>query len=59
MIEAYITYSDKTTKIKIYKSLANALEELRDDLDIGDSFVIREGKVVLARCYIEDFKGYF
>lgn len=57
MIKAYITYSDRTTKIKIYKSLATALKELRADLDIGDSFVIREGKTLLAKCNIVDYKG--
>jgi hypothetical protein len=59
MIKAYITYSDKTTSVKIYKSLATALEELRENLDIGDSFVIREGKTLLAKCSIVDYKGEY
>lgn len=57
MMEAYITYSDKKTVVKEYKSLATALQELRADLDIGDSFVIREGKTLLAKCTITDYKG--
>lgn len=57
MMKAYITYKDKTTKIKIYKSLATALEELRADLNIGDSFVIREGNTLLAKCTMIDYKG--
>ena len=57
MLKAYITYSNKTTKVKIYKSLATALEELRADLEIGDSFVIRQGKTLLAKCTITDYKG--
>jgi hypothetical protein len=57
MMKAYITYKDKTVKIKIYNSLATALKELRFDLEIGDSFVIREGKTLLAKCNIVDYKG--
>ncbi len=56
-MKAYITYKDKTTKIKVFKSLATALKELRFDLEIGDSFVIREGKTLLAKCIITDYKG--
>lgn len=59
MIKAYITYIDKTTQIKVYKSLVTALQELRVNLDIGDSFVIREGKTLLAKCTITDYKGDF
>jgi hypothetical protein len=57
MMKAYITYSDKTTTIKVYKSLATALRELRINLEVGDSFVIREGKKLLAKCTITDYKG--
>lgn len=59
MIKAYITYSDKTTKIKLYTSLSSALQELNSILDIGDSYTVKEGETLLAKCTIIDYKGDF
>ena len=56
MITAYITYVDRTQKTIEFNTLSSALETVRSSLDVGDSFIIREGKTLLAKGKIEKYK---
>ena len=57
MITAKITYCNKLTCTLEYKSFALALEKVRATLDVGDSYRIYEGDVLLAKGIIEEYKG--
>ena len=59
MITAYITHSDNSTKVLVFNSLSVALDTVRTKLEVGDSFVIREGKTLLAKGKIENYKEKF
>ena len=59
MITAYITYSDNSTKVLVFNSLSVALDTVRTKLEVGDSFVIREDKTLLAKGKIENYKEKF
>jgi hypothetical protein len=56
MITVKIRYRSKRNVMLEYKSLALALEKVRDMLDIGDSYKMYEGDVLLASGKIEDYK---
>jgi hypothetical protein len=56
MITAWITRKNKTEYQLNFTSLTIALEQCRGTLEIGDKFVIREGKTKLAHGKIEDYK---
>jgi hypothetical protein len=56
MITVKIRYRSKRNVVLEYKSLALALEKVRDMLDIGDSYKMYEGDVLLASGKIEDYK---
>jgi hypothetical protein len=56
MIVATITYVDKRKDTITFTSLADALQKVRSMLDIGDSFVIKENNVLLAKGVMEQFK---
>ena len=56
MITVKIRYINKRNVVLEYKSLALALEKVRDMLDIGDSYKMYEGDVLLASGKIEDYK---
>ena len=56
MITAYIIYSDRTQKTIDFTTLSSALEVVRSSLDVGDSFMIREGNTLLAKGKIEEYK---
>lgn len=58
MITAWITRKNKTEYQLNFTSLTIALEQCRGTLEIGDKFVIREGKIKLAHGKIEDYKNY-
>ena len=56
MITAYIIYIDRTQKVLEFNTLSSALETVRSSLDVGDSFIIREGNTLLAKGKIEEYK---
>jgi hypothetical protein len=57
MITAEITYCNKFTSTIKYTSFSIALEKVRAMLDIGDSYKIYEGDILLAKGRIEKYKG--
>lgn len=56
MITAKITYCNRLTSTIEYTSFAIALEKVRVMLDIGDSYKIYEGDILLAKGRIENYK---
>jgi hypothetical protein len=56
MITAWITRKDGTEYQLNFTTITTALEQCRGTLEIGDKFVIREGKTKLAHGKIEDYK---
>jgi hypothetical protein len=59
MITAYVTYKDNTVESFTFDKLSVALHKVRTTLEVGDSFVIREGKTLLAKGRIENYKEKF
>ena len=59
MITVKIKYRSKLNTVIEYKSLALALEKVRELLDIGDSYRIFENDVLLASGKIEEYKENF
>jgi hypothetical protein len=59
MITAYVTYKDNTVESFTFDKLSVALNKVRTTLEVGDSFVIREGKTLLAKGKIENYKEKF
>jgi hypothetical protein len=55
MVTTTITHKNKRVTIKTTKTLADALA-LRDDLDIGDTMTVTEGRTLLATCKIQAYK---
>ena len=56
MITATITYANKMKEVIEFTALSDALQKVRSKLEVGDSFVIREGSTLLAKGVMEDFK---
>lgn len=56
MITAYIKRKDKTEYQLTFTTITSALQQCRGTLQVGDSFVIKEGKTKLAHGKIEDYK---
>lgn len=56
MITVKIRYRTKLNTVLEYKSLSIALEKVRELLDIGDSYRMYEGNILLASGKIEDYK---
>jgi len=55
MIKAYIKFSDDTAKVMSFSSLTEALMKVRLELEVGDSFIIKEDGVLLAKGKIETY----
>lgn len=59
MITAYISYRNGDFKAFDFPTLTSALETVRQTLEVGDVFFIKEGTTVLAKGRIEDYKGSY
>lgn len=57
MIIVKIRYRNKLNTVLEYKSLAIALEKVRELLDTGDSYKMYEGNILLASGRMEDYRG--
>ena len=55
MIKAYITFSDDTAKVLSFQSLTEALIKVKLEIGIGDTFVIKEDGVLLAKGKVETY----
>lgn len=55
MIKAYITFSDDTAKVLLFQSLTEALLKVKLEIGIGDTFVIKEDGVLLAKGKVETY----
>lgn len=59
MITVKIRYRSKLNTVLYFDVLSTALEKVRAMLDIGDSYRMYEGNVLLASGKIEDYKESF
>lgn len=57
-IKVQVTYADKTKGSFNFESLTEALK-IKRVLNIGDTFLIKEGEVKLAKGKMEPYKGGF